>query len=136
MNTNLRIARLTDDLAASVAFYRDGLGLEVLLQFEDHDGFDAVMLGARDAAYHLALVHKRGHTAGRAPARGDNLLVFYLAEPDAWQRAVARLEAVQPVLGQEGKDVRRSRRLSRGAPAGPVAGLIQRHGWPREAEGQ
>jgi catechol 2,3-dioxygenase-like lactoylglutathione lyase family enzyme len=87
---HLRIVRPSDDLAANVEFYRDGLGFEVLYEFKDHDGFDAVMMGQRDAAYHLAFVHKNGHKAGRAPSE-DNLLVFYLPDADEWTRSVARL---------------------------------------------
>ena len=51
---HLRVVRPSDDLAANVKFYRDGLGFEVLFEFRDHDGFDAVMLGRKEAAYHLA----------------------------------------------------------------------------------
>jgi catechol 2,3-dioxygenase-like lactoylglutathione lyase family enzyme len=90
--THLRVARPTDQLAAVVAFYRDGLGFEVLFEFHDHDGFDGVMLGGRGAAYHLELTHKAGHRVGRAPTQ-DNLLVFYLPDRAAWEAAVARLEA-------------------------------------------
>ena len=50
---HLRVARPSDDLAAVVKFYRDGLGLAVLGEFKDHDGFDGVMLGRKGAAYHL-----------------------------------------------------------------------------------
>jgi hypothetical protein len=39
---HLRVARPTDDLEAVVRFYHDGLGLEVLFEFKDHDGFDGV----------------------------------------------------------------------------------------------
>ena len=88
---HLRVVRPSDDLAANVKFYRDGLGLEVLFEFRDHEGFDAVMLGRKEAAYHLAFVHKAGHKAGRAPSE-DNLLVFYLPGADEWEHAVARLE--------------------------------------------
>lgn len=88
---HLRIARPTDQLAAVVAFYRDGLGFEVLSQFEDHDGFDGVMLGRMGAAYHLEFTRKVGHTVGGAPTR-DNLLVFYLPDEAAWRAAVARME--------------------------------------------
>lgn len=87
----LRVVRPSDDPGANVKFYCDGLGFEILAQFQDHDGFDAVILGSRNAPYHLAFVHKRGHTAGRAPSQ-DNLLVFYLPDAAEWQRAVARLE--------------------------------------------
>jgi catechol 2,3-dioxygenase-like lactoylglutathione lyase family enzyme len=88
---HLRIARLSADLATVVRFYRDGLGFEVLYEFRDHDGFDAVMLGHKGAAYHLAFVHKVGHKGGQTPT-DDNLLVFYLPDADEWKRAVARLE--------------------------------------------
>ena len=87
----LRVVRPSDDLAPVLRFYRDGLGFEVLSEFKDHDGFDAVILGHKAAAYHLAFVHKVGHRAGRAPSQ-DNLLVFYLPDADEWERAVTRLE--------------------------------------------
>jgi catechol 2,3-dioxygenase-like lactoylglutathione lyase family enzyme len=86
------VARPTDDLEAVVAFYRDGLGFEVLFEFKGHDGFDGVMLGHKGGAYHLEFTRKEGHRAGRAPTT-DNLLVFYLPDAGAWQGAVARLEA-------------------------------------------
>jgi len=88
---HLRVARPTDQLAAVVKFYRDGLGLEVLYEFQDHDGFDGVMLGHRAAAYHLEFTRKRGHAAGRAPTQ-DNLLVFYIPDRTEWQEAAQRLE--------------------------------------------
>lgn len=86
----LRVARPTDNLAAVVAFYRDGLGLAVLGAFEEHAGFDGVMLGQPGAPYHLEFTHQRGHTVGRAPTP-DNLLVFYLPDRAAWEAAVQRL---------------------------------------------
>jgi catechol 2,3-dioxygenase-like lactoylglutathione lyase family enzyme len=95
---HLRVARPTDDLAAVVAFYRDGLGLDVLYEFRDHDGFDGVMLGHKGTAYHLEFTGSARHRAGRAPT-SDNLLVFYLPNEAEWRAAVARLERVghQPV---------------------------------------
>lgn len=88
----LRVARPTDDLDALIPFYRDGLGLEVLYRFEDHEGFDGVMLGAAGAPYHLEFTRARGHAAPRAPSQ-DHLLVFYLPEAAAWRAAVARMQA-------------------------------------------
>src|SRR4051794_39038468 len=88
---HLRVARPTDDLAAVVRFYRDGLGLDVLSEFTGHDGFDGVMLGRKGAAYHLEFTCTAGHRAGTAPTE-DNLLVFYLPDRAAWQRAIDRLE--------------------------------------------
>ena len=74
---HLRVARPTDGLEAVVRFYRDGLGLDLLYEFRDHDGFDGVMLGRKGAGYHLEFTRKAGHKAGKAPTE-DNLLVFYL----------------------------------------------------------
>jgi catechol 2,3-dioxygenase-like lactoylglutathione lyase family enzyme len=87
----LRVARPTDNLEALLRFYEQGLGLSVLYRFEDHDGFDGVMLGHAGAPYHFEFTAKRGHAVGRAPTP-DNLLVFYLPETDAWQQAVQRLK--------------------------------------------
>lgn len=87
----LRVARPTDDLEALLPFYRDGLGFEILYRFTDHDGFDGVMLGHRQAPWHLEFTRAHGHAAGRAPTP-DNLLVFYLPEPGAWAAAVARMQ--------------------------------------------
>jgi catechol 2,3-dioxygenase-like lactoylglutathione lyase family enzyme len=88
---HLRVARPTDDLVAVVAFYRDGLGFDVLYEFKDHDGFNGVMLGRKGAAYHLEFTRKEGHAAGRA-ATQDNLLVFYLPDEAEWRAAVERME--------------------------------------------
>lgn len=90
--TTLRVARPTDNLAAVVRFYEDGLGLTRLSSFQDHDGFDGVMLGIPEVAYHLEFTHRRDHVAGRAPT-DDNLLVFYFSSQDDWQAAVARMGA-------------------------------------------
>jgi catechol 2,3-dioxygenase-like lactoylglutathione lyase family enzyme len=91
-NTILRVARPTDHFDEVVRFYNKGLGLTVLGSFEDHEGFDGVMLGLADASYHLEFTHKRGHMAGRA-ATEENLLVFYLPDKQSWQAAVDRMTA-------------------------------------------
>lgn len=88
----LRVARPSDDLDAMLRFYRDGLGLELLYRFEDHDGFDGLMLGRAGAPYHFEFTRARGHVAGRAPTE-DNLLVFYLPDSAEWRAAVARMRA-------------------------------------------
>lgn len=90
--TALRVARPTDRLDDVVRFYTDGVGLSRLGAFEDHDGFDGVMLGVPGAPYHLEFTRKRGHAAGRAPTE-DNLLVFYLPDREQWQLAVERMIA-------------------------------------------
>jgi catechol 2,3-dioxygenase-like lactoylglutathione lyase family enzyme len=92
MIPHLRVARPTDKLDEVTRFYTVGLGFEVLGSFEDHAGFDGVMLGHPDWPYHLEFTRKRGHPAGRAPTQ-DNLLIFYLPDPQEWQTAVERLQS-------------------------------------------
>jgi hypothetical protein len=90
IGTTLRVARPTDHLDGVVRFYMDGVGLARLGTFDDHDGFDGVMLGVPGAAYHLEFMRKRGHSVGRAPT-GDNLLVFYLPDEPQWHEAINRM---------------------------------------------
>ena len=95
----MRVARPTDRLDEVVRFYRDGLGLDVLGSFEDHDGFDGVMLGRAGQQYHLEFTTTRGHSVGRAPTP-DNLLVFYIPDVEEWNAAVERMRSSghEPVL--------------------------------------
>jgi catechol 2,3-dioxygenase-like lactoylglutathione lyase family enzyme len=79
-------------------FYRDGLGLQILYRFENHDGIDGVMLGRPGAPYHFEFTHAHGHSAGRAPTQ-DNLLIFYLADRKEWETSVQMMRSAgfQPV---------------------------------------
>jgi catechol 2,3-dioxygenase-like lactoylglutathione lyase family enzyme len=67
---HLRIARATNDLAEVIKFYRDGLGFEIVSSFEDHEGFDGVMLGHQGLPYHLEFTSQREHPAAVAPNKG------------------------------------------------------------------
>ena len=89
--TTMRVARPTDHLEDVTRFYRDGLGLAVLFRFEDHDGFDGVILGLPHVPYHLEFTQRRGHRAGVAPTL-ENLLVFYVPDEREWTESVARLK--------------------------------------------
>jgi hypothetical protein len=88
----MRVARPTDRLAGITAMYVTGLGLSVLAEFTDHDGFDGVMLGRPEDHYHLEFTTQRGHAVGRAPTK-DHLLVFYVPDRGSWDAACARMVA-------------------------------------------
>lgn len=90
--TVLRVARPTDHLEEVIRFYTEGLGLSILDSFEDHEGFDGVMVGLPGGAYHLEFTRKHGHSAGRAPTQ-DNLLVFYIDDKQEWLNAIQRMAA-------------------------------------------
>ncbi|MFZ0065334.1 MAG: VOC family protein, partial [Pseudolabrys sp.] len=82
----LRVARASDDLNGLLRFYCDGLGLIVLCRFENHAGFDGVMLGQEGAPYHFEFTKKRGHTAARSPTV-DDLVVLYYPDIADWHAA-------------------------------------------------
>jgi catechol 2,3-dioxygenase-like lactoylglutathione lyase family enzyme len=86
----LRVARPSNDIDALMRFYRDGLGLKVLYEFEDHDDFAGVMLGHEGAPYHFEFTTKLGHVVGRAPTK-NNLIVFYYPDAEQWQNAVQQM---------------------------------------------
>jgi hypothetical protein len=62
----------------------------VLFRFEDHDGFDGIMMGREGDPYHFEFTSKHGKIAGRAPSE-DNLLVFYYPDLADWRVAVQRM---------------------------------------------
>ena len=88
--TMLRIARPTDHFDEVIRFYTEGLGLSVIGSFENHEGFDGVMVGTPGALHHFEFTQKRGHSAGRAPTQ-ENLLVFYIEERQEWLDATQRM---------------------------------------------
>lgn len=95
MNMHLRIARPVADLGRSVAMYRAALDLREIGRFDDHEGFDGVMLAPADgqAGYHVEFTSCRHHPVQPAPTPED-LWVFYVEQAEAWQqRCQALLDA-------------------------------------------
>lgn len=72
--------------------YCRGLGLRVVGSFEDHDGFDGVMLGAEGAGYHFEFTYCRTHPVAPAPTAED-LTVFYIPVATEWQAKCGRMSA-------------------------------------------
>lgn len=90
MSAVLRVARPTDNISQLHKFYVNGLGFDVLYQFQNHDGFDGMIVGKEGSPYHLEFTSAYGHSAGRSPSK-DNLLVFYLPDRIEWENAVNRM---------------------------------------------
>lgn len=86
----LRIARPVGDLERSVALYRDGLGLREIGRFENHAGFDGVILGMPGLGWHLEFTRCRDHPVRPTPTPED-LLVLYLPDRSEWQAACASM---------------------------------------------
>ncbi|MBS0337946.1 MAG: VOC family protein [Proteobacteria bacterium] len=92
MPPHLRIARPVTDLTRTKSMYCDGLGLRVIDRFENHAGFDGVMLGLPGSAYHFEFTFCRTHPVVPAPTAED-LAVFYFPDHSEWQAACARMLA-------------------------------------------
>jgi hypothetical protein len=85
-----RFARQTDQLTEIIRFYGEGLGLPMIASFENHAGYDGVMFGLPNAAYHLEFVSHVHGSPGKSPNK-ENLLVFYVPDLDAVERKAAHL---------------------------------------------
>ena len=92
MQYHLRIARPVTDLNRAKAMYCAGLGLRVVGSFEDHEGFDGVMLGRDGLNYHFEFTHCRRHPVAPSPTSED-LAVFYIPDALEWQSACASMQA-------------------------------------------
>lgn len=79
-----RFARPTNDLSQVRKFYIEGIGLTILGGFENHEGFDGMMLGQEGWPYHLEFTTKVGHQAPPSPSE-DLLLVFYFTNPKEYE---------------------------------------------------
>lgn len=98
--SQIRIARPTNQLQALLRFYNEGLQLPVIGSFDDHDGYDGVMLGMPDGSVHLEFTQHINGSPCKAPSK-DNLLVLYFnsrSERDAIAQRLNSLgyEAVEP----------------------------------------
>lgn len=71
----MRVARPTADTDRARDFYEQVVGLTVLWSFEDHDGFDGVILGMPGQAAQLELV-KTPHNVIPTPTVEDALVLY------------------------------------------------------------
>ncbi len=92
MPHHLRIARPVSNLAQTKDMYCRGLGLRVVGSFENHEGFDGVMLGRPGSEYHFEFTHCRAHPVVPSPTPED-VAVFYVAAKAEWESACSRMLA-------------------------------------------
>ena len=77
----VRLGRPTTQLDEIIRFYCNGLGLDLLLQFDkDKAGYAGAILGVPGTYYHLEFVtHENGFSEDQIkPLTEDHLLIFYL----------------------------------------------------------
>jgi hypothetical protein len=85
-----RVARPTDNLAAIAEMYAKGFGCAMLAEFQDHHGFDSIILGHPQQPDHLEFTAQRGHQVGKTPTP-DHLLVFYMPDKNDWEAGCAHM---------------------------------------------
>lgn len=90
MRAQLRVARPVSDIFRSERMYCEALELVVLARFQNHQGFDGVMLGCPGMNYHFEFTQCREHPVVPSPTHED-LLVFYAPARDEWESACIRL---------------------------------------------
>jgi catechol 2,3-dioxygenase-like lactoylglutathione lyase family enzyme len=92
MPHHLRIARPVSNLASTTDMYCHGLKLRVIDKFENHDGFDGVMLGVPGADYHFEFTHSRNHPVLPTPTVEDLAVLYIPSEPE-WLATCTRMLA-------------------------------------------
>jgi catechol 2,3-dioxygenase-like lactoylglutathione lyase family enzyme len=90
MKPHVRIARPVSDLARSCDMYCHGLGLRVVGSFQNHDGFDGVMLAFESGDYHFEFTHCRSDMIRPRPTLED-LVVLYVPSVPEWETACRRM---------------------------------------------
>mmetsp|Transcript_28568 Transcript_28568/g.48287 ORF Transcript_28568/g.48287 Transcript_28568/m.48287 type:complete len:131 (+) Transcript_28568:19-411(+) len=92
MQCHMRIARPVTDLGTTQKRYCDGLNMQVLGEFRDHQGFDGVMLGSPSMQYHFEFTQCRHHKIAPSPTQED-LVVFYEPDGAQWEEKCIRMLA-------------------------------------------
>jgi catechol 2,3-dioxygenase-like lactoylglutathione lyase family enzyme len=96
----MRIARPVEDVAKSLHFYVELLGLQHLGGFDDHAGYSGGFVGIEGADWHLEFTSQDGGSAVGAPTDED-LLVLYLSVEQLRAAAARLADAGVPTLRHE-----------------------------------
>ncbi len=92
VNHHLRVARPVSNLARAAHMYCQALQMRVLTSFQDHAGFDGIIVGNPGAGYHFEFTFCRDHPIAPS-ATVEDLTIFYIASERAWEEACARMTA-------------------------------------------
>lgn len=88
---HLRIARPVSNLELSLEMYCNGLNLQKLGGFKDHDGFSGYMLGHPNLNWHLEFTQCHHH-AVTPSASEEDLLVIYIPDKKLWELSCSNMD--------------------------------------------
>lgn len=92
MVMHMRIARPVSNLYRSFLMYSQGLKLNKIADFNDHEGFDGIMLGHEALGWHIEFTWCRRHPLQPSPTEED-LLVLYYPDKAEWEQVCDRMRA-------------------------------------------
>ncbi|WP_337038890.1 MULTISPECIES: VOC family protein [Pseudescherichia] len=106
---HMRIARPVSALSESCEMYCNGLGLDKIGDFTDHDGFSGYMLGLEGLSWHLEFTQCHDHPVRPSPSNED-LLVLYIPDKGSWlttcnnmdDAGFARVKSFNPYWDRDG----------------------------------
>ncbi|PWJ81842.1 UNVERIFIED_ORG: hypothetical protein C7430_102167 [Pantoea agglomerans] len=90
MFTHMRIAKPVSNLERSFLMYSQGLDLQKIAEFNDHEGFNGLMLGRKGLDWHIEFTFCLSHSIQPLQTEED-LLVLYYSDENAWIDACARM---------------------------------------------
>ncbi len=90
MFTHMRIAKPVTNIEDSFLLYSQGLGLHKIAEFDDHDGFNGIMLGREGLSWHIEFTLCQNHPIQPLHTEED-LLVLYYSDEDEWAHACERM---------------------------------------------
>jgi catechol 2,3-dioxygenase-like lactoylglutathione lyase family enzyme len=73
----MRVARPTTDIERAITFWTHVVGLEILSRFEDHEGYDGVILGNSGGQWEIEVTHHSSGMPLPSPSEED-IIVLYL----------------------------------------------------------
>lgn len=77
--SRMRVARPTTDIERAITFWTQVVGLEILSRFEDHEGYDGVILGNSGDQWEIEVTHHSSGMPLPSPSEED-IIVLYLKE--------------------------------------------------------
>lgn len=87
----VRIARHTNKIEALKIFYTELIGLKILGEFYNHDGYDGVFVGKEDLNWHLEFT--TSSDKAKQIIDDDDLLVFYPESERDYENILERIKA-------------------------------------------
>jgi catechol 2,3-dioxygenase-like lactoylglutathione lyase family enzyme len=75
--SRMRVARPTTDIERAITFWTQVVGLEILSRFEDHEGYDGVILGNSGDQWEIEVTHHSSGMPLPSPSEED-IIVLYL----------------------------------------------------------